>query len=246
MRDTLLRHPWRLVAAASLLVAAVAIGPIAVLSGLASGRRRHPPAQSRRPRPPASAPEPTLVSAQATAQATAGHRRGHPRERARALAVRGHRRARRRSRPRAPAPSTTPSPRAKCCGRSPSSTTCDPRPCCGPTTFDDPDLLLVGQHLLIPPTDGVLYTVRPGDRLADVANRYGVDLQAIVSANQLDDADQIQAGVDIFLPGGRPLSPRPVTADAAQARRRRAGSGGHRSARRRCPTTSTRCSALAG
>jgi hypothetical protein len=70
----------------------------------------------------------------------------------------------------------------------------------------DPDLLLVGQHLVIPPADGVVYTVRPGDRLADVVNQYGVDLQAVISSNQLADADQIQAGVDIFLPGGRPLA----------------------------------------
>src|SRR5712692_3023456 len=38
----------------------------------------------------------------------------------------------------------------------------------------DPDLLLVGQDLLIPPSDGVLYTVRPGDALGDVVSRYGV------------------------------------------------------------------------
>ncbi|HLZ31595.1 MAG TPA: LysM peptidoglycan-binding domain-containing protein [Chloroflexota bacterium] len=70
----------------------------------------------------------------------------------------------------------------------------------------DPDLLLVGQQLTIPATDGVLYTVQPGDRLADVANRYGVDLQAVVASNGLGDANQLQAGVDIFLPGGRPLA----------------------------------------
>jgi LysM repeat protein len=72
--------------------------------------------------------------------------------------------------------------------------------------IDDADLLLIGQQLLIPPTDGVFYTVRPGDQLADVATRYGVDLQAVVSSNQLGDVDQIQAGVDIFLPGGRPMT----------------------------------------
>src|SRR5215470_1937467 len=33
--------------------------------------------------------------------------------------------------------------------------------------IDDPDLLLVGQQLVIPPQDGVLYTVRSGDRLSD-------------------------------------------------------------------------------
>ncbi len=69
----------------------------------------------------------------------------------------------------------------------------------------NPDLLLIGQDLLIPPADGVFYTVRVGDSLAEVANRYGVDLGGIVSANQLDDANQVQAGVDIFLPGGRPM-----------------------------------------
>jgi LysM repeat protein len=83
--------------------------------------------------------------------------------------------------------------------------------------IQDPDLLLVGQDLLIPPTDGVLYTVRPGDRLADVANHYGVDLQAVVASNHLDNADQIQAGADIFLPGGRPLTATAPPADTAQA-----------------------------
>ena len=83
--------------------------------------------------------------------------------------------------------------------------------------IQDPDLLLVGQDLLIPPADGVLYTVRPGDRLSDVAGRYGVEIQAVVSANQLEDADQIQAGADIFLPGGRPLASAVSTDASASA-----------------------------
>jgi LysM repeat protein len=73
--------------------------------------------------------------------------------------------------------------------------------------IEDADLLLVGQDLAIPPADGVLYTVQPGDRLADVVNHYGVDLQAVIGSNSLSDVNQIQAGVDIFLPGGRPLAP---------------------------------------
>jgi LysM repeat protein len=83
--------------------------------------------------------------------------------------------------------------------------------------INDPDLLLIGQDLLIPPTDGVLYTVRPGDRLVDVADRYGLDLGAVIKANQLDNADQIQAGVDIFLPGGRPLAQAAPTPDTVEA-----------------------------
>ena len=69
----------------------------------------------------------------------------------------------------------------------------------------DADLLLVGQQLLIPPEDGVLYTVRDGDRLSDVAARYGIELDAIINANGLADADQVQSGIDIFLPGARPM-----------------------------------------
>jgi LysM repeat protein len=72
--------------------------------------------------------------------------------------------------------------------------------------IDDPDLLLIGQQLVIPPQDGVLYTIRPGDRLADIAERYGIELATIVSNNQVEDANLVQAGVDIFLPGARPLS----------------------------------------
>lgn len=83
--------------------------------------------------------------------------------------------------------------------------------------IEDPDLLLIGQDLLIPPADGVLYTVRPGDSLADVANRYGVETQAVIGANQIQDPDQIQAGTDIFLPGGRPLASAPTTEAAASA-----------------------------
>src|SRR2546423_1054177 len=62
----------------------------------------------------------------------------------------------------------------------------------------DADLLLVGQQLLIPPEDGVLYTVRSGDRLADVAERYGVELSGIVEATTLGDAAPVQAGTHPF------------------------------------------------
>jgi LysM repeat protein len=85
--------------------------------------------------------------------------------------------------------------------------------------IQDPNLLLIGQDLVIPPTDGITYTIRPGDHLADVANRYGLDVDTIVSANHLDDANTIQSGIDIFLPGGRPVAASATNtgADTAQA-----------------------------
>lgn len=80
--------------------------------------------------------------------------------------------------------------------------------------LEAPDLLRVGQTLVIPPVDGVFYTVRPGERLADVAIRYGVELETVARSNGLSDVNQVQTGVDVFLPGARPLR-RPAALAAA-------------------------------
>jgi len=79
----------------------------------------------------------------------------------------------------------------------------------------NPDVLGIGQILLIPPSDGVFYTVRPDERLADIATRYGVELGTIASANHLTNVDQITTGGDLFLPGGRPLQPAVAAAATA-------------------------------
>ncbi|HEY3061192.1 MAG TPA: LysM peptidoglycan-binding domain-containing protein [Chloroflexota bacterium] len=83
--------------------------------------------------------------------------------------------------------------------------------------LDDPDLLLVGQQLVIPPKDGVLYTIRTGDSLADVAARYGIELDSIVASNQIDDANLVQAGSDVFLPGARPIAASSQSTAVAEA-----------------------------
>jgi LysM repeat protein len=85
--------------------------------------------------------------------------------------------------------------------------------------IQDPDLLLIGQDLVIPPLDGVTYTVRPGDGVAEIANRYGLEVQSVIDANHIEDADQITAGAELFLPGGRPLAASATAnaADTAQA-----------------------------
>ena len=68
-----------------------------------------------------------------------------------------------------------------------------------------PDLLQVGQVLLIPPVDGVLYTVQAGDSLEALAERYGITVSRIVSfaPNQLQGPGELAAGSQIMLPGGR-------------------------------------------
>ncbi len=86
----------------------------------------------------------------------------------------------------------------------------------------DPDLLLIGEELTIPTRDGILYTVRLGDTLLDVAAIYQADVESIVglSSNQIGDADSVLEGAVLLLPGAVPppppaVAPEPFYAAAA-------------------------------
>jgi cell wall-associated NlpC family hydrolase len=70
--------------------------------------------------------------------------------------------------------------------------------------LESADSLVPGQYLRIPMSDGIVYDVRPGDTLGDIAGRFGVDVQAIIdfSGNNLGSADTIAEGQTIFVPGG--------------------------------------------
>src|SRR5205823_9525226 len=74
----------------------------------------------------------------------------------------------------------------------------------------NPDLLQVGQELVILPTDGVLYTLRAGESIRRVAERFGVDTADIVKANDLSDPDVVQPGTQLMVPGVTPRVPRSV------------------------------------
>jgi murein DD-endopeptidase MepM/ murein hydrolase activator NlpD len=76
----------------------------------------------------------------------------------------------------------------------------------------DPDLLIIGEELTIPTRDGILYTVRLGDTLIDVADIYQADVDSIVglSSNQIGDADSVLEGAVLLLPGAVPPPPPPV------------------------------------
>jgi murein DD-endopeptidase MepM/ murein hydrolase activator NlpD len=74
------------------------------------------------------------------------------------------------------------------------------------TLRDNPDLLGLGQELLIPPVDGLIYQVEDGDTLEAVARRFEIDQTRVVAEpiNQLRDASQaLQPGQTLFLPGGQ-------------------------------------------
>jgi len=92
----------------------------------------------------------------------------------------------------------------------------------------DPDLITVGQELVILPTDGVLHTVRAGESIRRVAERYGVEASEIIKANDLGaNPDVVQPGTDLVVPGATPVLPgRRVIARADDGDQQAASIGG--------------------
>lgn len=70
----------------------------------------------------------------------------------------------------------------------------------------DADVITVGQRIFIPlrnlrQGNQLSYTVQPGDTLWKIAQRYGVTLEVLITANpQLADADMIFPGQTIYVP----------------------------------------------
>jgi len=82
------------------------------------------------------------------------------------------------------------------------------------TDLESPDTLALGQFLRIPLSDGIIYDVRLGDTLSDIADRYGVDVASITgfAGNHLVSADGIAEHQIIFVPNGKMPAPPPVIA----------------------------------
>lgn len=68
----------------------------------------------------------------------------------------------------------------------------------------DLDPLVVGQELLILPTDGVLHYLAPGESVRQVALYYGADPAAVAAYNGVADPDQPLRSAQLLVPGGRP------------------------------------------
>jgi LysM repeat protein len=83
-------------------------------------------------------------------------------------------------------------------------------------TLTDPDVLQVGQQVVVPAVDGVLHTVAQDETLGEIAATYGVDTDDLASANGLQgSADQITVGMLLIVPG-TDLAARAVAATAPQ------------------------------
>lgn len=79
--------------------------------------------------------------------------------------------------------------------------------------IQDSNFLVLGQSIIIPAADGVLYEVRYGDTLSDIAARYDVSIDAITgfAANKVPTPDSlIPEAATVFVPGGKPPAPAPV------------------------------------
>lgn len=64
------------------------------------------------------------------------------------------------------------------------------------------DKVEAGKEIRILPIDGIVYTVKTGDKLADVANKYQASVERIISYNNLEDENVIKEGQEIVIPGG--------------------------------------------
>lgn len=69
----------------------------------------------------------------------------------------------------------------------------------------NPDLLQLGQELLILPVSGVLHEVAAGDTLVGIAGRYEVGIEAIIAYkdNNLSEPYVLHPGQKLVVPGGK-------------------------------------------
>jgi spore germination protein len=63
---------------------------------------------------------------------------------------------------------------------------------------------LKGSLLAIPSVDGIIHEIRPGETLAEIASRFGVEVQAIIDfpSNAINSPTAVPSGT-ILVPGGR-------------------------------------------
>jgi len=75
-----------------------------------------------------------------------------------------------------------------------------------PDLIYDPNLVLIGQELLIPSVDGIIYRAKPGDTLSAIAALYQIDVESIVgfAPNGLTSPDNAIEGMVLILPGAVP------------------------------------------
>ncbi|MEX0801268.1 MAG: M23 family metallopeptidase [Dehalococcoidia bacterium] len=75
----------------------------------------------------------------------------------------------------------------------------------------DPNYVVAGQEILVPSIDGLIYRVKLGDTISDIAAYYGIDLASIIdfAPNELGAPEALIEGKTLVLPGAVPPPPPP-------------------------------------
>ena len=72
------------------------------------------------------------------------------------------------------------------------------------------DAVEIGKTIVVPQVDGVVYTVKEGDTVAAIADKYKADANRIVLYNDIDETVALSKDMRIVLPGGElPENERP-------------------------------------
>jgi murein DD-endopeptidase MepM/ murein hydrolase activator NlpD len=85
-----------------------------------------------------------------------------------------------------------------------------------PDIVSEDDPIQPGQKLRIPRGNGVVHTVLSSETLSDIADRFGVDLESILSENGIGDADVLGIGTELLIPDPTRFAP-PNTGDGGLA-----------------------------
>ena len=98
-----------------------------------------------------------------------------------------------------------------------------------PAVEDAPDLLRIGQELIILPIDGVYHEVEDEDTLASIAEAYKVERSAIIECEHNDlerPVGNLEPDTHLIVPGGeKPYEPKVVTAYAGPVPEQARGTG---------------------
>jgi murein DD-endopeptidase MepM/ murein hydrolase activator NlpD len=98
-----------------------------------------------------------------------------------------------------------------------------------PAVEDAPDLLRIGQKIVILPIDGVYHEVEEGDTLTSIAEAYEVERNAIIECEHNDlkrPVRNLEPGIYLIVPGGeKPYEPKVVTAYSGPVPEGARGSG---------------------
>ncbi|MCU0667017.1 MAG: LysM peptidoglycan-binding domain-containing protein [Patescibacteria group bacterium] len=78
------------------------------------------------------------------------------------------------------------------------------------------DDLPVGKKIKIPPANGIVYTVKPGDTPTTLANAYQSSSEAIIAFNDAENG--LKEGDTILIPDGKPPTPAPSSSRRTSTR----------------------------